>query len=552
MTGTPESSTPNGLLLELSQYVTNIIEGRTATAPQPTYVRRIESVPGRAVDWSKKWASAFPNNKKWATYSGNLIAPVSGTYTFRVVQDNGARVFLNGNYICGLWYDGSGTSTSSGISLVAGQSYPLIIEYMEGGEGNEHLDFQWAYPTQAWQTIPLAAVTPGLGSDLLYFNDFETNGLTTPEFTLTNPRNSSHGNGPQGNTVPGANGVGWLPGASSVLGDFGAPMYPTLLQTTQPSTELMLFRSDLRYDANNFDSVLAASGGPAILLYNSTTSLFANAVKRSWQLDWVKSTRLTTFRVWSSSDFSGTPLIEKDRNPVMNSPKVFSGLSIAAQTYTNRSVLIEGVEYNSGNGFVSLPSANGLLTGNTLTSKYYKFDGYSHNFSLRGVTSMADEELDRLENMKFIVTGIQSDLTLPGAKLNLGTVPAGRIILYCEPIFLQSWDGNNSAGPDRFRLKVNGVNHFDFSPWDSPLPLILNGPISTQFYSSNGPVFAHFTTIRSGVWQYSVRTEFDHPGGNLTIDFEGYGEEKPGQPSGFQGINDESWALDNIAIRRVR
>jgi hypothetical protein len=552
MTGTPESSTPNGLLLELSQYVTNVIDGTTATAPQPTYVRRIESVPGRATVASKKWAGAFPDNTKWATYSGNLIAPVSGTYTFRVLQDNGARVFLNGNYICGLWNEGSGTSTSSGIALVAGQSYPLTIEYMEGGTGNENLDFQWTYPTQAWQTIPLAAVTPGLGSDLLYFNDFETNGLTTPEFTLTNPRNSSHGNGPQGNTVPGANGVGWLPGASSVLGDFGAPWYPTLSQTTQPSTELMLFRSNLRYDANNFDSVLRANGRPAILLYSSTTSLFANAVKRSWQLDWVKSTKLATFRVWSSSDFSGTPLIEKSRNPVMNSPKVFSGLSIAAQTYTNRSVLIEGVEYDSGNGFVSLPSANGLLTGNTLTSKYYKFDGYSHNFSLRGVTSMADEEFDRFENMNFIVTGIQSDLTLPGAKLNLGTVPAGRIILYFEPIILQTWDGNTSNGPDRFRLKVNGVNHFDFSPMESPQPLILNGPISTQFYSSNGPVFAHFTTIRSGVRQYSVRTEFDHPGGNLTIDFEGYGEEKLGQPSGFQGINDESWALDNIAIRRVR
>jgi hypothetical protein len=210
------------------------------------------------------------------------------------------------------------------------------------------------------------------------------------------------------------------------------------------------------------------------------------------------------------------------------------------------------VEYDSGNGFVSLPSANGLLTGNTLTSKYYKFDGYSHNFSLRGVTSMADEEFDRFENMNFIVTGIQSDLTLPGAKLNLGTVPAGRIILYFEPIILQTWDGNTSNGPDRFRLKVNGVNHFDFSPMESPQPLILNGPISTQFYSSNGPVFAHFTTIRSGVRQYSVRTEFDHPGGNLTIDFEGYGEETLGQPSGFQGINDESWALDNISIRRVR
>lgn len=364
VTGGAESATPNGLLLELSQYVTNVSGGTTATAPQPTYVRRIESVPGRAFQTSRKWAGAFPDNIKWSTYSGNLIAPATGTYTFRILQDNGARVFLNGNYICGLWNQGSGTSTSSGISLVAGQSYPLVIEYMEGGTGNENLDFQWTYPTQAWQTVPLTAVTPGLGSDIAYYNDFQTD--NSSGFVFRNIRLPANGVGGIGGSGPNAFGIRTTSGGFRILGDFG---------------------------------------------------------------------------------------------------------------------------------------------------------GGNNN----------------------------------GAELTLANMTAGRYVFYFDVLFFNTWDGNNGWGPDRFRLLLNGQNHFDFSPADSPQPLILNTTTSSRFYSSNGPVFAFsmHSTGTAGGWKWSVRTEFNHPGGEMKLKFDGWSEAAQNS-SGLEAINNESWALDNMALRRFR
>ena len=557
-TGTAESTTQNGLLMELGQYVSNIFDGGTATAPTPTYVRRIEPMPGRPNGSAVRWASSFGSSNKWATYSGMITAPVTGAYQFQMQHDNAARLFIGGNYIVGNWYMSSGTVTSGIVNLTAGQQYPIVIEHMEGG-GGEVLILRWTYPGQSYIQIPTSAVTPGLGSETAYFNDFEANGLTTPEFTLTYPRNSSHGNGPQGNTVPGSNGVSSLPGASRILGDFGAPSSTALVATTIPISGTNLFTAYGPYNAGNQKARLEAAGQATLPGGNPGNHWYANPNRRSWQVDWVQSTGVVTFRVWSSSDYSGSPAMTMTQTPVMTVGKVLSGLSIGARTSTTaQSIRLEGVEFDSGAGWSSTPSANGIVSGNTLMSTYFTFDGNRGNFSLRGIASMPSGTSTSDSAMRFFVTGVQSDLSevgnnFPGARLNLGIVPAGRIILYCEPTFLQSWDGNGGFGPDRFRLTVNGVNHFDFSPSDSPQPLILNGPISTQFYSSNGPVFAFpMGTPGSGGWKYSVRTEFDHPGGNLTINFEGWGAVTSGQPTGLQPINDESWALDNISIRRVR
>lgn len=557
-TGTAESTTQNGLLMELGQYVSNIFDGGTATAPTPTYVRRVESMPGRPNGSAVRWASNFGSSNKWATYSGMITAPVTGAYQFQMQHDNAARLFIGGNYIVGNWYMSTGTVTSGIVNLTAGQQYPIVIEHMEGG-GGEVLILRWTYPGQPYIQIPTTAVTPGLGSETAYFNDFEANGLTTPEFTLTNPRNSSQGNGPQGNTVPGANGVGTLPGASRILGDFGAPEYTTLSTSTIPTSGTTLFNAYGPYNAGNHKARLEAPGRSTVPGGNPGNHWYANPNRRSWQVDWVQSTGVVTFRVWSSSDYSGSPAMTMTQTPVMTVGKVLSGLSVGARTSTTaQSIRLEGVEFDSGGGFVSVPSANGIVTGNTLMSTYFTFDGNRGNFSLRGIASMPTGTSTSDSAMRFFVTGVQSDLSevgnnFPGARLNLGIVPAGRIILYCEPTFLHSWDGDWGWGPDRFRLTINGVNHFDFSPTDSPQPLILNGPSSTRYYSSNGPVFAFpMGAPYSGGWKYSLRTEFDHPGGNLTVNFEGWGEQVPTQPNGLQPINDESWALDNISIRRVR
>lgn len=65
-------------------------------------------------------------------YTGQIKAPYSGTYTFKITCDDGAVLWINGIKVV----DGDGvhaTATYQGtIDLVAGQSYEFLLKYFQG------------------------------------------------------------------------------------------------------------------------------------------------------------------------------------------------------------------------------------------------------------------------------------------------------------------------------------------------------------------------------------------------------------------------------------
>ncbi|WP_039913504.1 PA14 domain-containing protein [Cellvibrio mixtus] len=99
-------------------------------------------------------------------WSGYVRATTSGTYRFRTVSDDGVRLYLNGNLIINRWNDHSPTTdTSADISLVAGQSYSLVLEYYENA-GSATMQLSWQTPGAASYVAIPAGPTPTLGSGL--------------------------------------------------------------------------------------------------------------------------------------------------------------------------------------------------------------------------------------------------------------------------------------------------------------------------------------------------------------------------------------------------
>ena len=101
-----------------------------------------------------------------ARWEGQVEAPVSGVYTFSVLADDGIRLSVNNVLLIDKFIDQAPTLWTATINLVAGQKYPIKIEYYENG-GGAVAKLNWSYPGQANQVVP--------SSRLCASTDFDAN-----------------------------------------------------------------------------------------------------------------------------------------------------------------------------------------------------------------------------------------------------------------------------------------------------------------------------------------------------------------------------------------
>ncbi|HEY8940158.1 MAG TPA: DUF6701 domain-containing protein [Cellvibrio sp.] len=108
-------------------------------------------------------------------WTGYVRATTSGIHRFRTVSDDGVRLYVNGTLVINRWNDhSSATDTSPDISLVAGQSYSLVLEYYENA-GSAVIQLSWQTPgSGSYVAIP-AGPTPTLGAGL-----YECTAITKP------------------------------------------------------------------------------------------------------------------------------------------------------------------------------------------------------------------------------------------------------------------------------------------------------------------------------------------------------------------------------------
>jgi outer membrane protein OmpA-like peptidoglycan-associated protein len=80
-------------------------------------------------------------------WTGRIQAPVSGTYTFSAMVDDGIRVWVGNTRIIDGWGMNDNVDFSGKVALEAGKKYELKVEYFNGlYEGEIHL--LWELPTE--------------------------------------------------------------------------------------------------------------------------------------------------------------------------------------------------------------------------------------------------------------------------------------------------------------------------------------------------------------------------------------------------------------------
>jgi len=126
------------------------------------------SVPGIPADnWSARW-------------SGMVYAPVTGTYTFQTVSDDGVRLWIDGQQLINSWTTQPATTNTATLALTGDRFHELRMEYFEAG-GSAVARLRWTPPGGVNEAIPPQFLFPsgnGLRADFFAGTNFNTHMLT--------------------------------------------------------------------------------------------------------------------------------------------------------------------------------------------------------------------------------------------------------------------------------------------------------------------------------------------------------------------------------------
>jgi prepilin-type N-terminal cleavage/methylation domain-containing protein len=107
--------------------------------------------------------SSIDENTFSVRYTGQVLAPNSGEYTFYVQSDEDARLWVDDSLIVDDWGVPGFSEGSGKITLVGGKKYDIRLEYYENF-GPARLSLFWSYPGQSKQIIPTSRLYPRSGS----------------------------------------------------------------------------------------------------------------------------------------------------------------------------------------------------------------------------------------------------------------------------------------------------------------------------------------------------------------------------------------------------
>ena len=93
-------------------------------------------------------------------WTGSILAPATGTFSFYTTTDDGVRLWVNGQSLINRWIDQGPTEWSGSIALEGGKSYNLQLDYYDN-VGNAAASLSWSGPGIAAKgIIPQASLSP--------------------------------------------------------------------------------------------------------------------------------------------------------------------------------------------------------------------------------------------------------------------------------------------------------------------------------------------------------------------------------------------------------
>jgi uncharacterized protein (DUF1800 family) len=95
-----------------------------------------------------------------ARWTGKILAPETGVYTFQTYSDDGVRLWINGKLVIDNWTNHAPTLDSSArIKLTRNQRYDIKMEFFEGGV-TALIRLMWTPPRKTQRLIPQAFLFP--------------------------------------------------------------------------------------------------------------------------------------------------------------------------------------------------------------------------------------------------------------------------------------------------------------------------------------------------------------------------------------------------------
>jgi hypothetical protein len=112
------------------------------------------------------WADAAPHPQVQADnfsvrWSGQVMTPVTGSYTFTTASDDGVRLYVNGQLVIDNWTDHTLAQNSAIVALTADQRYDIRMDYYDHAM-LATARLSWAYPGQSQQVVPQWVLYPSL------------------------------------------------------------------------------------------------------------------------------------------------------------------------------------------------------------------------------------------------------------------------------------------------------------------------------------------------------------------------------------------------------
>lgn len=86
-------------------------------------------------------------------WEGQVEAPVGGTFVFKTNNDDGTRLWVNGQLLINDWTGHAPEWRQGQLNLAAGQKVAIKLEFFEGW-GGAQCQLYWEYPGQGQQIIP--------------------------------------------------------------------------------------------------------------------------------------------------------------------------------------------------------------------------------------------------------------------------------------------------------------------------------------------------------------------------------------------------------------
>ena len=117
---------------------------------------------------NQNWGAGSPDPRIAADnfsvrWSGEILPQFNETYTFKVISDNGARLWVNSDLIIYQWDPITGQppagTFSTALQLRAGVRVSIRLEYFEA-TGNASVALLWSSPSQPEQIIPMSRLFP--------------------------------------------------------------------------------------------------------------------------------------------------------------------------------------------------------------------------------------------------------------------------------------------------------------------------------------------------------------------------------------------------------